>query len=624
MSARKLITLGPIQGVYEPTYELTAYRDGDPRKKITGVDLRSARAISTSKSLDDVAGTFNITLKDRGVRHLIREMDVIRIKLEGHARPGLVTVMIGVVDRVRPAQSADPYAAQMDTVVTGRCVAKYLMINSLFLPVWDPQANLPTALIFGLGDAAKKVGGNTPFDIFRYLVRKYVYAESTHGIKPGLSGTPNARHWLDVHTRFSRKLGYQVPFLQFDEDSVATALKRIEILGFTEAWVDELGRVVYRRPGWNSPVVYSLPTNQLIDHAYPRGDEDAATYLEVIPAGDPGIDSGAMQALRAGRAPVPSSYVNTADSIAGNVSPEFIIDTDSSGQVTAKGRRNHWYQLQRRLGLRPQQITSPLLYSQEQAQQQAEGLLQHYGRAIKTFEGTIPGAPELRLGYNIRVHGDLDAAPIDRTFYIDSIQHLYVEDDSYKTTFTGSHGRDPWDPRFTAIALPRFDPATLASSGGTLDPSASPGQTGDVKPAYGTFQSQTTRPDGKRVLPKPALVAFLAELAGACGRTVETNTYTNHSQFVSGRPGVQSDHWEGWAADLHVTANYPDQGGMQLAFHAFRLGGKSTAEANQLARGGGQYARFNWDYQGQTYLVQILWGPNVGHTDHVHVGLSPA
>jgi hypothetical protein len=34
----------------------------------------------------------------------------------------------------------------------------------------------------------------------------------------------------------------------------------MEVLGFTEAWVDELGRIVYRRPQWDQPGRYVLST----------------------------------------------------------------------------------------------------------------------------------------------------------------------------------------------------------------------------------------------------------------------------------------------------------------------------------------------------------------------------
>jgi hypothetical protein len=70
------------------------------------------------------------------------------------------------------------------------------------------------------------------------------------------------------------------------------------------------------------------------------------------------------------------------------------------GQADREGPQQPWYQRQRRLGLRPQQVTSPLLVTQEQAQAQAEGLLRFYSRMDKGMDLTIPGCPELRLGFN--------------------------------------------------------------------------------------------------------------------------------------------------------------------------------------------------------------------------------
>lgn len=479
MAARRSPTplrLGPTRFEHQPNYAWRIYRDGDPRKPIpdSRLNWRSTVAIQTSKSLDDLAGTFTITLKDKRTRSVVREMDAIRIRLAGHYRPGLQTVMKGVVDEVRPGGSADAYAGTEDTVITGRCVGKYLQVTSLFLPVWDPEAGLPTALTFGLGDAAKKVGGNRPYDIFRYLVRRFTYGDRELA---GVSGIPNSRYWLDHYTRFSRHLGFQIPFLQFDEDSVAIALKRMEILGFTETWIDELGRVVYRQPQWDAPIRYSISTSELKRWAFPRSDVATATYVEVIPAGDPGIDSGTAQALRAGRAPVPSSYLNGDTSLNGTVSPEFVIDTTSGGRVTEKGARNPWYKRQRRLGLRPQQVTSPLLVTQEQAQRQAEGLLRFFARATKGGQITIPGAPEVRLGYTARLHGELEGNRFDRSFYIEQVAHDYVDGSHYDTSVVLSHGRDPWDPAFKRMVLPRFDPADLVASpdGGVLDGSAGAG-----------------------------------------------------------------------------------------------------------------------------------------------------
>lgn len=494
----RTVHLGPIQGRYRPDYRLAAYRNGNPSQRVTGVDLRSVVAIQTSKDLNDSAGTFQITLKDSRARTRVREMDVFTIRLRGHHSGSYVTVMRGVVDGVRPVLQSDPYGASSDTVIEGRCIGKYLMSTSLFLPVWDPAGDLPTALTFGMGDVTKKgtptykAGGTAPFDIMRYLVRNYVYGG--HGVV-GTSGIPSSQHWLDYKSRFRRDVGFNVPFLQFNEDTVANGFKTLEIVGFTEAWTDEVGRMVYRPPQWDQRVRYVLSTADVLALEAPRNDAQVSTYVEVIPAGDPGIDSAIAQALRAGRAPVPSSYVKaggTDTELGKTVSAEFVIDTDAKGQPTAAGKRNHWYRLQRRLGLRPQQISSPLLFTQAQAQAHAEGLLRFYSRFLKSFTVTIPGAPEVRLGYNARLHGEWDDQQWDRTGYTEQVSHTYVESNDggqYTTQLTCTHGRDardPFtgkpDPQWGKIALPRFDPADVTANGGVLDPSAGVGGGGAVLP----------------------------------------------------------------------------------------------------------------------------------------------
>jgi len=169
--------------------------------------------------------------------------------------------------------------------------------------------------------------------------------------------------------------------------------------------------------------------------------------------------------------------------------------------------------------------------------------------------------------------------------------------------------------------------AITRTVGGTPDEQAAPldGAIGDVQVAYGTFVSQTTRPDGQRVLPNAWLSQFLAELAGRVGHTVYTNTYSNHDERSSS--GLVSDHWVGNGADLQVTrfgGNYPNPYGTALAKAAFELCGISSTRASALANGGGDYTRCTWTWNGRSYSVQVLWGPTVSHTDHVHVGVRPA
>jgi hypothetical protein len=480
------ISLDVGNHVYNPEYSIAFFKNGNPKKRIRSVDLGSVLSINTSKTLNDIAGTWSITMKDGSVvtsspkkrrrhasyvRNAIDQMDVVTIRLKGHdgrTHP----VLHGVVDDVKQDGSAAVDSASDNTLIAGRCMAKYLQETSLFLPVWDPSALIPTALIFGLGAASNALfpsGKNmpqTPRGIFGALCDAFTYGKRN---RVGESGIPNSRYWLDRRSRFGR-LDYTVPFLQFNEDSMATVLKSLEILGFTEAWVDETGNVVYRHPQWDAPASYVVSTGSLIDWDFTKSDPEA-TYVEVVPGGSLLIDTALAQALMAGRAPVPESYISSANGkndLGNYVSKEFVIDTDSKGRVTAKGRRNYWYQLQRKYGLRPLQITSALIATQAQAQQQAEGLVQFYARFQKSATITIPGNSAVRLGRNILIHGELDGVRINRTYYIEGVQHNYTEGDKYTTTLQLTHGRDFGEPKWGKIALPQATVDDVVSDGGVL------------------------------------------------------------------------------------------------------------------------------------------------------------
>lgn len=510
-----VIQVGPSNRVYCPGYDIKVYANGNPKKLRTGVNFGTTLSITTSKSLNDVSGTFTINLKDEAALSVVRSMDVVRILLRGHDADGITyEVLRGVVDEVVEAGDADVESASEGVVIQGRCLGKYLQVTSLFLPVWDPNTNLPTATIYGIGrptqDPSNPNIGTTPLAIFGHLLRTYTFGlRNTVG-----GGIPNSRFWLDYRSRFGSLNGYQVPYVQFDEDTIMSVLKTFEMPGFCEAWVDELGRIVYRSPGWDAPVRYSVSTGALTSWSLSESDLEVATYVEVVPAGDPGISSGAAQALMAGRAPVPSSYVQDKDGadtqLGQYVSPEFLIDTDSKGVATAKGRKNKWYRLQRRLGLRPQQFSSPLLATQRQAQAQAEGLLQFYSRYTKSGQITIPGDARIKLGETLLLHGELEGVRIGRTYYIEAVQHSYNEGQGYTTTLQLSHGRDPDDPKWGRIVLPAYDPAELAQTGGILAADDSNDGTGNPymggaggnqlagRPANGSAQKVASYPLAKR------------------------------------------------------------------------------------------------------------------------------
>jgi hypothetical protein len=467
-------------------------------------------SINTNKNLNNTVGvaSWDVIFKDHKVLSHVHPMDVVVIRLKGHNQ-GFGTVLKGIVDTVEPTSTADSTTAEEEVTVTGRCTAAYLADNSLFLPVWDPLINLPTALTFGMGDVTNKVGGtvaagSTPKAIFGYLYVHYVVGQRN---MVGLAGIPNARFWLNKDNRFElvddgAGNPFEVPYIQFNEDTCDSALSQLEITGFTETWVDEVGNVVYRPPQWSAAVSYVISTDGLINDDLQVSDVGMATYVEVTPSGNPGLSAAVQQALMTGRAPVPSSYVHATGMAANGfwADPEFIVDTDSAGMVTAKGLQNPWYQKQKKYGLRPTQVTSPLLYNQRQAQQQAQGLLRFYNRMQKTGTITIPGEPGIFVGTTIQLIGTLRGHLINRTFYVDGVEHDYVDGDHYNTILTLSHGRDPGDPSWNGMVLGAPNPSSAAGPAtvpGPLTPS--PSQTVNV-PA-GVVQVQGTPGSNARIKP---------------------------------------------------------------------------------------------------------------------------
>ncbi len=479
--AKNVQTLGPWDRRYTPAYEVLWFKEGNPRKPIRGkFDSNSIVSIETSKNTANVAGTWRIVLKDGRAEHALHPMDVVVIKLKGHNQP-LTPVLHGLVDEIGKEDAAGPETAQENTVITGRCMGKYLQVNSLFLPVWETSSLLPTVLTFGLGDSENKAKPE-PKAIFEYVYKRYIIGESK---RVGISGTPMAAHWLNPSKRFQEVTikgsggeVYKVPYIQFDENTTDQVLTSLTITGFTEAWVDELGYVVFRPPGWDQPVSYILPASGLSQDELEESDVGLVTYVEVVPSGALGISTAAQQAMVAGRAPAPSSYIaaikaTKSDEGTAYADPAFVIETNAKGEVTKKGAQNYWYRRQRRFGLRPYQVTSPLLVTHAQAQAQAEGLLKFLGNRLgKTGKVTIPGEPGIRLGTTILIRGSIRGQRIERSFFIEGVSHEYVDGHSYKTTLELTHGRDPWDPEWEKMTL-SVNPSqhqVLAELGGVSEP----------------------------------------------------------------------------------------------------------------------------------------------------------
>jgi hypothetical protein len=547
-----MIQLGDQQGRERPSYALQFWTEGDPKRPIgpSQFDLDKVTSIKTSKSLEDVAGTWTITSKERlnKVRQGIREMDTVEIRLKGHTTPFTV-VMKGVVDEVTAEGSADPESAEQNTVITGRCMGKYLLETNLFLPIWDPQSTQPTVLTFGVGAKQTNIEdqgvGVTPRAIFGHLLRTYTYGQRyNHKRKAwvsgmaGYSGIPSSVHWVNLN-RF-QNINYTVPWITFNEEPVSTALELFQITGFTETFIDEVGQIVFRAPGWELPVKYSVLTDQLVSWSLKNSDVELATYVEVLPTGLPGVGGGYQEAYKMGRAPVPSTVAHDLQSHGVHPSSEFIIQTNSDAEVTKEGRKNYWYQLQRRYGLRPQQLSSPLLGTAEQAQKQAEGLLRFYGRWQKTGNITIAGSPQVKLGSNLRMQGDIDGELIDRTYYITQVEHDYTDGSHYQTSLTLAYGRDPGDPGWGKITLPNATKHQLESEGGVLE---KPG------PKNSSFFTPTTGEAGEPSFPAnvlsghPALEAIIAKCTEITEHHYPYSWGGGHQKI--GEPSYGTEHESG-------------------------------------------------------------------------------
>jgi hypothetical protein len=159
----------------------------------------------------------------------------------------------------------------------------------------------------------------------------------------------------------------------------------------------------------------------------------------------------------------------------------------------------------------------------------------------------------------------------------------------------------------TSTDTPATDQPTADVSGNY------PGMRGAVK-----FSPSADRPGAKT---QPLTREFLARIAGFSHRTISVGTGTNHRQFVAGRPGVQSDHWTGQAADLPMPID--SKIGDLTAAHALEAAGVPWSQAIRMAQKGGVFNVTPKKGQFKGHRVQVLWKTMVGgnHHNHVHVGI---
>lgn len=120
----------------------------------------------------------------------------------------------------------------------------------------------------------------------------------------------------------------------------------------------------------------------------------------------------------------------------------------------------------------------------------------------------------------------------------------------------------------------------------------------------------------------PATLAYLNLVSQIVGIQIRVGTGSNHSEFTVG--GLVSDHWDGHAADIPMTAyRKPDSDplGDRIMAACLIAGGTPPARAQAEAQSGGLYTLHHAGLR-----IQCIWKTYEGgdHYNHVHIGARPA
>lgn len=121
---------------------------------------------------------------------------------------------------------------------------------------------------------------------------------------------------------------------------------------------------------------------------------------------------------------------------------------------------------------------------------------------------------------------------------------------------------------------------------------------------------------------QPVTIRFLERMAGIAGRELVVTTGTRHS--VSTVNGNRSDHADGYAADLGMTANGGTDDspvGDRIMAACLIAAGVARDRAIQMARAGGLYTLVHAGLR-----IQCIWKTYAGgnHHNHVHAAARPA
>ena len=116
----------------------------------------------------------------------------------------------------------------------------------------------------------------------------------------------------------------------------------------------------------------------------------------------------------------------------------------------------------------------------------------------------------------------------------------------------------------------------------------------------------------------PETMDYLRIVAGIAGLELRVGTGSNHSQFTTS--GTLSDHWDGHAADIPMSAyDKPDSDplGDRIMAACLIAGGTPPPQAQAEAEQGGLYTLYH-----RGLRIQCIWKTYEGgdHFNHVHIG----
>lgn len=120
----------------------------------------------------------------------------------------------------------------------------------------------------------------------------------------------------------------------------------------------------------------------------------------------------------------------------------------------------------------------------------------------------------------------------------------------------------------------------------------------------------------------PATMAYLRIVAGIAGVELRVGTGSNHSKYTV--DGLISDHWDGHAADIPMSAyGKPDSDplGDRIMAACLIAGGTPPTRAQAEAQRGGLYTVYQ-----RGLRIQCIWKTYEGgdHFNHVHIGARAA